>query len=136
MAAADRVKEPLKEFRTINNMFRENDPIDSVKKLLTKGMNLCSKIQFKARGIAVISSNADDKVSEGLTAYIMDNPEVASALFDDDMEIEGLATIDIQTMRKVDDLAAQMDIQSQELQEVVNQLNQMIQGEKPAGDEE
>tara|TARA_R110001592_G_scaffold114064_2_gene313574 strand:+ start:720 stop:2354 length:1635 start_codon:yes stop_codon:yes gene_type:complete len=136
LAAADRVKEPLKEFRTINNMFRENDPIDSVKKLLTKGMNLCSKIQFKARGIAVISSNADDKVSEGLTAYIMDNPEVASALFDDDMEIEGLATIDIQTMRKVDDLAAQMDIQSQELQEVVNQLNQMIQGEKPAGDEE
>ena len=136
LAAADRVKEPLKEFRTINNMFRENDPIDSVKKLLTKGMNLCSKIQFKARGIALISSSADDKVSEGLTAYIMDNPEVASALFDDDMEIEGLATIDIQTMRKVDDLAAQMDIQSQELQEVVNQLNQMIQGEKPEGEEE
>ena len=95
-----------------------------------------SKIQFKARGIAIISATADDKISEGLTAYIMDNPEVAGALFDDDMEIEGLATIDIQTMRKVDTLAAQIDVQSQELQEVVNQLNQMIQGEKPAGDEE
>lgn len=136
LEAADRVKEPLKEFRTINNMFNENDPIDAVKKLLTKGMNICSKIQFKARGIAIISATADDKISEGLTAYIMDNPEVAGALFDDDMEIEGLATIDIQTMRKVDTLAAQIDVQSQELQEVVNQLNQMIQGEKPAGDEE
>lgn len=136
LAAADRVKEPLKEFRTINNMFSENDPIDSVKRLLTKGMNLCSKIQFKARGIAIISSTADDKISEGLTAYIMDNPEVAGALFDDDMEIEGLATIDIQTMRKVDTLAAQIDVQAEALQEVVNQLNQMIQGEKPTGDEE
>ena len=135
LEAADRVKEPLKEFRTINNMFTENDPIDAVKKLLTKGMNICSKIQFKARGIAIVSATADDKISEGLTAYIMDNPEVAGALFDDDMEIEGLATIDIPTMRKVDTLAAQMAVQSQDIHKVVNQVNKMNKADKQADDD-
>jgi len=136
LSAAERVKEPLKDFRSLLNMFNENDPIDAIKRLLTKGLNICSKIQYKARGIAIISGGADDKISEGLTAYIMDNPEVAQALFDDDVDIEGLSTIDLQTMRKVDALAEDMDRHTQALQEVVNQLNHLIEGEKPVGEEE
>jgi len=136
LEAAERVKEPLKEFKSILNMFNENDPIDAVKKLLTKGLNICTKINYKARGIAIISATADDRIGEGLTAYIMSNPEVAQALFDDDVDVEGLSTLDLQTMRKVDALAADMDEHTQRLQEVVNQLNNLIQGERPVGEEE
>lgn len=129
--AVERVKEVSKRFNKILGMFRDNEPIDVIKRNLTKGMNIITKLNFRARGIEIMSAKLGDKIEDGLAAYLEDNPDVKLTLQADGLSFNGAPTIDAQALVRMDELTDKFDELVQQLEEVTNILENDIQGKKP-----
>ena len=129
--AVERVKEVSKRFNKILGMFRDNEPVDVIKRNLTKGMNIITKLNFRARGIEIMSAKLGDKIEDGLAAYLEDNPEVKLTLEADGLSFDGAPTIDANALVRMDELTDKFNELVQKLEEVTNILENDIQGKKP-----
>ena len=134
--AAERVKTVTKRFNKILNLFRDNEPIDVIKRNLTKGINIITKLNFRARGIEIMSAKLGDKIEEGLVAYLEDNPEVKLTLEADGLSFDGAPTIDAKALVRMDELTDKFDNLALELEQITNVLENDIEGAKPQQEEE
>jgi len=126
--AADRLKEPLSGFRKIIGMFQENDPIDALKTKITKAGNIVIKLYNQAKGIEAFASRQEDGIEGGISAYLTDNPEVKLTLDADGLDFDGLPTIDAEAVRRMGEFEDKFNAKVSELEEIVNELNNMIEG--------
>jgi hypothetical protein len=130
---ADRLKDPLSGFIRIVNMFQENDPIDALKRKITRAGNIVVKLFNQAKGIEIFASRKEDGIEGGISAYLTDNPKVKLTLDAEGLEFDGLPTIDAEAVRRMGEFEDKFNVKVDELQEIVNQLNHMIDGK---GEEE
>lgn len=133
--AAERVTPVVKRFNRILGMFVDNDPVDVIKRNLTKGMNLISKLNHRAKGIEIMASRLDDKIDDGLAAYLEDNPDVKLTLEADGLSFDGAPTVDARALIRMDELTDKFDELGTKLEEIVNVLENDIEGKKPEEEE-
>tara|TARA_R100001460_G_scaffold108414_1_gene159501 strand:- start:1797 stop:3458 length:1662 start_codon:yes stop_codon:yes gene_type:complete len=127
----DRLKPTLKEFSTILNIFKEGDPLPEIKEQLTKGANIAFDLSRYAKQMGELSSKAEDNIEEGLTGYLMSNPDAKLVLEADGGFFEGAPTLDVDAAKKIDDLAKKYEEKAEELQEVVNFIESKIKDKMP-----
>ena len=94
-------------------------------------MNLISKLNFRAKGIELMASKLDDRIDDGLAAYLEDNPEVTLTLEADGLSFDGAPTVDARALVRMDEITDKFDELATQLEEIVNVLENEIEGKKP-----
>jgi len=128
--AAERVKPITKEFKRIVSIFRDSDPIAAVKELIVEGISIVTYLSIKAKVLQRVAGSAEEDIEEGLQAYLEDNPEISLRLDSDGLSFDGLPTVDAKAMSKIDEISDQFAVKQGELEEIVNRLNNLIEGQK------
>lgn len=128
---AERVRPSTKEFKRIVNIFKDSNPIAAVKELIIEGISIVTYMQLKARTFERVASRAEEDIEDGLQSFMEDNPDVALRLDADGLSFDGMPTIDADGMRRIDELSDDFSVKQGELEEIVNRLNNLIEGEKP-----
>ena len=128
---AERVRPSTKEFKRIVNIFKDSNPIAAVKELIIEGISIVTYMQLKARTLERVASRAEEDIEDGLQSFMEDNPDVALRLDADGLSFDGMPTIDADGMRRIDELSDDFSVKQGELEEIVNRLNNLIEGEKP-----
>lgn len=128
---AERVRPITKEFKRIVNIFKDSNPIVAIKELITEGISVVTYMQLKARTLERVSSRAEGDIEEGLQSFMEDNPDAALRLDADGLSFDGMPTVDAEGMRRIDELSDDFSVKQGELEEIVNRLNNLIEGEKP-----
>lgn len=132
---AERVRPITKEFKRIVNVFKDSNPIAAIKELITEGISIVTYMQLKARTLERVSSRAETDIEEGLQSFMEDNPDAALRLDADGLSFDGMPTVDAEGMRRMDELSDDFGVKQGELEEIVNRLNNLIEGEKPQEEE-
>ena len=85
-------------------------------------------LDLKARIMQRVANNAEGDVEEGLQAYLQDNPDVTLRIESDGLQIDGLPTVDAEALRRIDEISETFAEKQEELENIVNQLNNLIEG--------
>jgi len=126
-----RLKPTLKQFSTILNIFKQTDPLPEIKEQLTKGANITFDLSRYAKQMERLSSKAEADIEEGLTGYLMSNPDAKLVLEADGGFFEGAPTVDVDAAKEIDTLAKKYEEKAEELQEVVNFIESKIKDKMP-----
>ena len=126
--AAERVRPITKDFKKLVALFQDKDPIAVIKDLIVEGTSILVYLDLKARIMQRVANNAEGDVEEGLQAYLQDNPDVTLRIESDGLQIDGLPTVDAEALRRIDEISETFAEKQEELENIVNQLNNLIEG--------
>ena len=126
--AAERVRPITKDFKKLVALFQDKDPIAVIKDLIVEGTSILVYLDLKARIMQRVANNAEGDVEEGLQAYLQDNPDVTLRIESDGLQIDGLLTVDAEALRRIDEISETFAEKQEELENIVNQLNNLIEG--------
>lgn len=118
--------ENVSKFSKFLGMFKESDPIDTVKRKLTRGINLLSYLRRYSNGMAKITRKSEGAITQGMQEFMSENPNVDIV----DGYFEGFPTLNVAAMAEFEDISEKYAEKSNELGQIVEQIDSLIKGEK------
>tara|TARA_R100001463_G_scaffold7807_2_gene24620 strand:- start:4105 stop:5721 length:1617 start_codon:yes stop_codon:yes gene_type:complete len=116
--------ENVAKFSKFLGMFTETDPITSVKKKLTKGINLLSYLRRYSNGMAKITRKSEGAITQGMREFMSENPDVGIV----DGFFEGFPTLNVSMMADFEELSEKYTEKSNELGQIIEQIDSLITG--------
>jgi len=116
--------ENVEKFSKFLGMFRETDPISSVKNKLTRGINLLSYLRRYSNGMAKITRQSEGAITQGMREFMSENPDINIV----DGFFEGFPTLNVAIMAEFEEISDNYIERSNELGQIVEQIDSLITG--------
>ena len=116
--------ETISDFTKFLGMFRDSDPIESIKKQLIKGINTLSYLRNNSEKLAELTAKSETDLTQGFRGILEDNPDLKMV----DGYFEGLPTIISNEIQEYERLTDSYNNKLNELQEIVNVIENLIKG--------
>tara|TARA_R110000803_G_scaffold188082_1_gene250445 strand:+ start:693 stop:2489 length:1797 start_codon:yes stop_codon:yes gene_type:complete len=121
------IKPHLKGLTRIINMFKENEPIDAIKVKITSAAGLLIDIKRATKKMAALSDNAEKSIDEAFVDLLSDK-DVTLTIEGDSLTWGGLPTIEEDKFTNMKQLTETIEVASEKLQSLVNEINHMVEG--------
>ena len=116
--------ENVAKFSKFLGMFKETDPITSIKRKLTRGINLLSYLRRYSNAMAKITRKSEGAITQGMREFMSENPDVNIV----DGFFEGFPTLNVAIMAEFEEISENYAEKSNELGQIVEQIDSLITG--------
>lgn len=116
--------ETISDFTKFLGMFRDSDPIESIKRQLIRGINTLSYLRNNSEKLAKLTAKSEIDLTQGFRGVLEDNPDIKMV----DGYFEGLPTIMSEEIEEYERITDSYNNKLKQLQEIVNVIKNLIKG--------
>tara|TARA_R110000744_G_scaffold246327_1_gene362835 strand:+ start:1262 stop:3052 length:1791 start_codon:yes stop_codon:yes gene_type:complete len=121
------MKPHLKGLTRIINIFAENEPIDAIKVKITDAAGLLIDIKRATKKMATLSDDAEKNIDDAFVDLLSDK-DITLTIDGAGLNWGGLPTIEEDKFMTMHRLTDSIEVASEKLQSLVNEINHMIEG--------